>query len=64
MITNYRCSLLPADRVNSLQTPVIIDRSVEENSQFMESTSTNSLLSITNTEEQILNNEHPCRKGK
>lgn len=62
MIINYRCSLLLADRVNSLQTPVIIDRSVEENSQFMESTSTNSLLSITNTEEQILNNETPMQK--
>lgn len=62
MIINYRCSLLLADRVNSLQTPVIIDRSVEKNSQFMESTSTNSLLSITNTEEQILNNETPMQK--
>lgn len=28
----------------------------------MESTSTNSLLSITNTEEQILNNETPMQK--
>lgn len=62
MVINYRFSLLLADRVNSLQTPVIIDRSVEENSQFMESTSTISLLSITNTEEQIFNNETPMQK--
>lgn len=63
MIINYRCSLLLADRVNSLQTPVIIDQSVEENSQFMESTSTISLLSITNTEEQIFNNETLMQKS-
>lgn len=60
MINNYRCFLLLADRVNSLQTPVIIDRSVEENSQSIESTSTISLSS--ETEEQIFSKETSMQK--
>lgn len=60
MINNYRCFLLLADRVNSLQIPVIIDRSVEEKSQFIESTSTISFLS--ETEEQIFSKETSMQK--
>lgn len=53
-----------ADSVYSTQTPGIIDRSVEGNSQSMETTITTSLSSETNTKNHIINKETTLQKSK
>lgn len=53
-----------ADSVNSTQTPGIIDRSVEGNSQSMETTITISLSSETNTKNNFFSKETPLQKSE
>lgn len=57
--------LLPlAERVYSLRTPEVKDRSVEENIQIMQSTSRISLFSEIDTKHQFFSRETPLQKSE
>lgn len=53
-----------SDSVNSSRTPGIIDRSVDENSPFMQSTNTISFFSVTNSIDQFFSKETPLQKSE